>query len=276
MSSSRSDEVLVASTAPGFILASSSWNRVCLTSSFSTMASITTSACLTCLPSGSAIRRPTAASTACLLRSCLANRPLARRERLLGLGGVEILEARLHAADDAPGGDIAAHGAGADDMHPLRLEAVLRRLVLQHLREHEHAAEIARGLARHQRREHLRLRRLHARRVVAILLEEIDQAVRRRVMVLAHLGRGLGAHLLGKVAAHRLLQHQLLPPRRALGAALLQHGFPRGPAEIVLGRHDLIDQPHGAGSGRAQHAAGEHGGHGVHGAGELESSAPCR
>ena len=127
-------------------------------------------------------------------------------------------------------------------MHELGPEAVLRRFVLQHLGEHEHAAEIARGVARHQRREDLRLGHPHARRIIAILLEEIDQPVWRRVMVLAHLFRGLGAHLLGEQSAHWLLQHDLLPPGRALGAALLQHGLPRCPAEIVMGGHDLIDQ----------------------------------
>ncbi len=38
-------------------------------------------------------------------------------ERLADLRLVEILKARLHALDHAPGGDVAAHGAGADDMH---------------------------------------------------------------------------------------------------------------------------------------------------------------
>ena len=155
-------------------------------------------------------------------------------------------------------------------MHEFGLEAVLRRLVLQHLGEHEHAAEIARCVARHQRREDLRLGRPHARGVVAILLEEIDQPEGRGVMVLAHLLRRLGAHLLGEQPAHRLLQHHLLPPGRALGAALLQHGLARRPAEIVMGGHHLVDQPHGLRRGRAQHAARQHGGHGVHRAGELD------
>ena len=44
----------------------------------------------------------------------------------------------------------------------------------------------------------------------------VDQPVGCRVMILAHLLRGLGAHLFGKQPAHRLLQHHLLPPGRAL------------------------------------------------------------
>src|SRR5512143_3690448 len=60
---------------------------------------------------------------------------------------VEILEARLHALDDAPGGDVSAHGAGPDHMNAAWLEAVLRYIVLQHLGEFEHAAKIARALA---------------------------------------------------------------------------------------------------------------------------------
>ena len=146
----------------------------------------------------------------------------------------------------------------------------LGRLVLQHLRQLEHAAQIARGLARHQRREHLGLGDLHAHRVVAIFLEQVDQPERRRIMLLAHLLGGLGAHLLGEQGAHRLLQHQLLPPRRAFRAALLQHGLARGPAESVAGRHQLIDEADGLGRARAQHAPGEHRGHGVHRAGGLD------
>jgi hypothetical protein len=196
-------------------------------------------------------------------------------QRLGDLSLVEILKARLHALDHAPGGDVSSHGAGADDVHLERLEAVLPRLalgrlVLEHLRQLEHAAEIARGLARHQRDEHLGLGDLHAHRVVAIALEEIDEPERGRIMLLAHLLRGLGAHLLGEHGAHRLLEHQPLPPRRALGVALLQHGLARGPAEIVAGRHQLIDEADRLGRRGTQHAAGQHGGHGVHGAGGLD------
>ena len=82
-------------------------------------------------------------------------------------------------------------------------------------------------------------------------------------MLLAHFGRRLGAHLLGEEPAHRLFQHQLFPPGRALGLALLQHRFARGPAEIMPRRHQLIDEPHGARGGGAQHLARQHGGHGI-------------
>ena len=89
-------------------------------------------------------------------------------------------------------------------------------------------------------------------------------------MILAHLGRGLGAHLLGEQPAHRLLQHDLLPPGRALRAALLQHRLARRPAEIVMGGDHLIDEAHGLRRGRTQHAARQHRGHGVHRAGKLD------
>jgi len=61
-------------------------------------------------------------------------------ERLADLRLVEILQARLHALRHAPGGDVAAHGAGADHMHAERLEAVFGCFILQHLRQLEHAA----------------------------------------------------------------------------------------------------------------------------------------
>ena len=102
------------------------------------------------------------------------------------------------------------------------------------------------------------------------MLEQLDQAERRRVMLLAHLGGGLLPHLLRQHPADGLLQHQLLPPRRAFRYALLQHRLPRGPAKIVVGRDELIDETDGLGGRGAQHAAGQHGGHGVRGASELD------
>src|SRR6185312_11951153 len=99
---------------------------------------------------------------------------------------------RLHAYIHSPGSNVSAHRPGADDVDFTRLKAVLGRLVLEHLRKLEHAAQVSGGFARHKRRECLGLGDAHADGVVAELLEEIDEAEWRRVMLLAHLLRRLG------------------------------------------------------------------------------------
>ena len=48
----------------------------------------------------------------------LARKQLALRGDALGdLLGRDVLQRHLHAAGDAPAGDVGAHGAGADDVH---------------------------------------------------------------------------------------------------------------------------------------------------------------
>ena len=48
----------------------------------------------------------------------LARKQLALRgDALLDLLGRDVLQRHLHAAGDAPAGDVGAHGAGADDVH---------------------------------------------------------------------------------------------------------------------------------------------------------------
>ena len=120
-----------------------------MTSSFSTIASMTTSA--RPMPSpfgigdqarlgGVALRLglELAARTACL---CAAM-PLAICSALTSCSVTSMPRG------DAPAGDVGAHGAGADHVHAQRLEGeVLRRLRLQHLRQLEHAAQVARGVA---------------------------------------------------------------------------------------------------------------------------------
>ena len=114
-------------------------------------------------------------------------------------------------------------------MHLTRLESAFGNRVFQHFRKPEHTAQIARRFAHHERRKHLGFGDPHARGIIAIALEQIDETERRRIVILAHFRRRLGTHLLGQHPAHGLLQHRLLPPRRAPGAALLQHGLARRP-----------------------------------------------
>ena len=64
---------------------------------------------------------------------------------------------------------------------------LLGRLALQQLRQAEHAAQIARLLRHHQRREDARLGGLHRLVVAAVALEQVDEPVGRRIVILARL-----------------------------------------------------------------------------------------
>ncbi len=208
------EEVLVASTAPGLSLPSIDLNRFCLTSSFSTIASITTSARPMLLALGIG-DQPGHGGGAQRLGLELAGEQLLLRGDALGdLLGIHVLQRHLHAGGDAPAGDVGAHDAGADHVHAQRLEGeALRRLRLHHLRQLEHAAQVARGVAHHQRREGARLGDLHALEVAGVRLEQVDQAEGRGIVLLAHLLGGLGAQLLGQQPARRPLPQQVLPER---------------------------------------------------------------
>ena len=186
------EDVLVASTAPGFSLPSIDLNRFCLTSSFSTIASMTTSARRDVSPLGSAIRRALAASRSALVLNLRANSLPLRGDALGDLLGGQVLQRHLHAGGDAPAGDVGAHGAGADHVHAQRLPAeALRRLRLQHLRQLEHAAQVARGVATPSAARRRASRRPSCLEVAAVRLEQVDQAERRGIVLLAHLLGGL-------------------------------------------------------------------------------------
>ena len=134
--SSSIEDVLVARMAPGLARASASTKIFCLISSFSTTASMITSARARPLPVGSASSRAMAVSTSVFDLSRFLNSVLARVERRLDPLHVEILQRHAHAAQRAPGRDIAAHHAGADHMHPAehRLVGAAHPLLLERLR----------------------------------------------------------------------------------------------------------------------------------------------
>ena len=113
---------------------------------------------------------------------------------------------------------------------------VLRRLRLQGFRQLEHAAQVARLLGDHERREGPRLRGLQRVVVAAVVLEEIDQTERRGIVILARLLGRLVAHLLGEQTARRPHRQQRLGEPGGLRLALLQHGLARRPAQRALAR----------------------------------------
>ena len=81
-----------------------------------------------------------------------------------------ILQRDVEAAQRAPGGDVAAHDARADDVHVLHGRRAFAAQGLQPILQQEHAHEIARGLAGEQMRDRARFgfeRLLAARAVIA-------------------------------------------------------------------------------------------------------------
>ena len=80
------------------------------------------------------------------LCECLA-RALQRR---LDEFELAILQRDVEAALRAPGGDVAAHHARADHVDALERQLALAAEVLEPILQHEHAHQVARGLADHE------------------------------------------------------------------------------------------------------------------------------
>ena len=153
-------------------------------------------------------------------------------------------------------------------MHAARLEAeVLRRLRLQHLRQPEHAPQVAARRAHHERREGDGLLLLHLREITAVLLEQIDQPERRGIMILAHLLGGSGPHLTCEDRPRR--PHRPKPGQAAhrLRLALLHHRLARRPAQHGRVGDQFVDQAHAFGDRRPDHRPRQHDLHARHGAG---------
>ena len=106
-------------------------------------------------------------------------------------------ERHPHILAGAPGGDIAAHRAGADDVNVLDLVAAAGEL-LHLLAQEEHADQVLRGRRHHQPRERRLLRTQHRQPVAAMLFPEIDQRIGRGVMLFRRGLGGLAAHPRGE------------------------------------------------------------------------------
>ena len=208
----------------------------------------------------------------------LARKQLALRlDALLDLLSRNVLQRHLHAAGDAPAGDVGAHGAGADDVDAGRAPGkLLRRLALQQLRQPEHAAQVPRLVRDHQRRECARLGGLHGLLVAAVALEQIDQAEGRGIVILARLLLRLLAHARGDEAAGRPHRKDGLGETGGLRLFLAQHRLARRPQERAAAVDELIDEAHAARGGSRQHLCRQHGLHGGRPRLPAGSSAPCR
>ena len=97
----------------------------------------------------------------------------------------------------APGRDIAAHGARADDVHVARRPVAVGE-PLELVAQEEYAHEVARGVRHKQARKRGDLGALHVVRIAAVLFPKIDQRMRRRIMRDRRLAFGFAAHALGR------------------------------------------------------------------------------
>ena len=171
-----------------------------------------------------------------------------RRDALHAL----VLQRHGQAAQRAPGGNVAAHDAGTDDMHAFRSEGGLLAEALQALLQEEHAHEIARRVRADDALDELR----RFQRVAAVLRPDIDDRVRRRIVLRPRLLRDLLARTAGDDALERPVeqarQQRQLPPRRR-GE---HHRFRR--ALHHARRHALVGEAHALGAPGVDRLAGQH------------------
>jgi hypothetical protein len=167
----------------------------------------------------------------------------------------------------APGGDVAAHGAGADDMDVLDLVAGTCKL-LHPLAQEEDADQILRSRRHHQMRERRFLGSQHRGFVAAVALPEMDQRVGGGIVLVRCGLFRLGTHAAGKHAANGAEIEQR--HQRALFGALKLAGdrVLHGVTNMTL-LADGIDEPQRLCPARVDGAARQHQRHRLHGIDEL-------
>jgi hypothetical protein len=178
---------------------------------------------------------------------------------------VEVLQRHAKATERAPGGDVAAHDAGADHMDTgkARLFRTAQTELLEALGKKEHAPQIARRVGRHQRHEATGFAVDHGPPVVAVPLEQVDQRMRRGIVLALGFFRGFRPHRLDDLRADRAPGHDPLDQRRRRRLALLQHRLARLPVQRIAVSDQLVDEAHALCRARLDHPAGQHCLHGI-------------
>ena len=189
------------------------------------------------------------------------------RDRL----GLHVGERHPHVLAGAPGGDVAAHRAGADDVDVLDLVAGACEL-LHLLAQEEHADQVLRRRRHHQIGERRFFPPPASRAVAAVPFPEIDQRVRRRIM---RLRRSLFRPRWRMREARkprtgpRLRMVLSSPGLRALQPA--GHRVLDRIADMALLRHG-VDQPERFCLARVDGLAGQHHRHRLHRIDELREA----
>jgi len=175
--------------------------------------------------------------------------------------GLHVGERDGEAVPRAPSRDVAAHGAGADDVDAIAGELAVRE-ALELVAQEERADQVARGVGDHKARERRDLRLLHRLRAAAVIFPKVDQGIGRGIMLDLRLFGGLRAHALGrKLAAGRGIDEGNQHP------AALSFQFPsdrRGRSGLhVPLRHHRVDEAKRLRAPVADVAAGQHHAHGL-------------
>jgi hypothetical protein len=161
----------------------------------------------------------------------------------------------------APGRDVAAHGAGADDVHVAAGKVAVGE-ALELFAQEEHAHEIARGIRDDESRERRDLGPLHVLRVAAVPFPQIDQRVgggvmRDRRLLLRFRAHARGGELAAVGAVDQRAEHASAPLLQ-----LSRNGGGGGGLDVALG-HDRVDEAKRLGAAGAHVPPGEHHGHGL-------------
>ena len=254
-------EVLVASRAAGFMRGSRRAYSSCFASRFSKMASMTTSASGT--PCAFDVGAQALARIGALRRlaNALLEQLVRALERGLDVFRAAVLQRDGEAAQRAPRGDVAAHHAGADDVHVLDAAAPLPPMAFSRSCSRNTRTRLRAVSRGEEMRDGARfgLESLLAAR--AVIRPQIDDGVGRRVVLALRLARDLREQRRLHERAHERPAQHLLGERRPMMRRLLRDDVARGGFEIRR-RHEPVDEPEPQRLVRAHGPAGEHHLHG--------------
>ncbi len=172
---------------------------------------------------------------------------------------VGVAERDDKAVPGAPGGDVAAHGAGADHVHATSVPLAAGE-VFQIIPQIKDAHQVLRGIADQELGEGRDLRLLHGFRIAAVLDPQIDQDIRCRIMRARRSLGGFACHARGQQVARRLRVQERADEVLLCPFHLAANGSTHRAAHVALLRHRInqMQRPCPAG---AFAAAGQHHGH---------------
>ena len=185
MSSSGMLDVLVARIASGRARRSRSAKSVRFASTFSKIASMTTSARATPWPAMSGTSRSAASRARRGSRSRSPNSVRARCIAGARRFGLLVLQRDRQPAQRAPRGDVAAHRAAADTCTCATFGTAFLAERLQALLQPEDAQQVRRGRALHERQDRRRIVGRRRERVAVVARPQVEDRVGRRIVLAA-------------------------------------------------------------------------------------------
>ncbi len=168
-----------------------------------------------------------------------------------------ILQRHAHPAKCRPRRNIAAHDAGADDVHAFEFGGGISSQTLEAILQHKNAHQIARGRRAHQIADGARLRLIARGTRSAVTLPQIHDGVWGRVVIApdaASQGRQCPSR--NERSHQGGIQGAIQQGRGLLRRGAQQQSF--GTRQQLRGRHELIEQSHAARAGPLEGPALEH------------------